>query len=363
MLASRCSRSAFTSAESCWCSTVQIDELKYIWKVDHFRIVLAENPSTLKSPTFSVHINDDCQWHLELGNVFDMETLCNDSIGFGLHLNRNSKCLRAFSKFSFSLLNNAQHVIYSSNFLYSELSSDKDNLGWHDFVKKDEVFYKLIPNDSLTISLQLMYFKMDEGSLADIFRGCNTAHLQNYSENFASMLENHKFSDFTISVQGKDYPVHKVILAARSDYFAKMFESGMKENELNRAEITDVKEDVMNEILKFIYTGQCENVDKLADGLLAAADKYDIDQLKKICLKTISKSISVDNAPNLLVLADLYHENELKSKVIDFILTKTAEIKNSRAWNNIMPMYPQLLNEVCNAAFSRLSDASGSGTK
>ncbi|XP_065205268.1 speckle-type POZ protein B-like [Planococcus citri] len=348
----QCNPSAITSVEGCWCSTVQVDELKHTWKVDNFSIYEEYN-DFIESTAFSVRTDDECQWHLQLRPN-------GDCIELYLFLNENSKCKRVFAKFSINILNNAQHVIYSTDFLYYEFMNNKN---WNGIFEKYEGFYGLIPNDSLTISLQLMYFKIDEGSIAEIFRGCNTAHLQNYSENFVSMLENRKFSDFTLSVRGKDYPVHKVILAARSNYFAKMFESGMKENEVNRVEITDVKEDVMNEILKFIYAGKCANVDKLADDLLAAANKYDIDQLKKICLKTISKSISVDNAPNLLVLADLYHENELKSKVIDFMLTRSIEVKNSRAWNNIMPMYPKLLNEVCSAAFLRLSDASGSGSK
>ena len=41
----------------------------------------------------------------------------------------------------------------------------------------------------------------------------------------------------------------------------------------NRVEITDVDHDVMREMLRFIYTGRAPNLDKMADELLAAADK------------------------------------------------------------------------------------------
>jgi speckle-type POZ protein len=38
-------------------------------------------------------------------------------------------------------------------------------------------------------------------------------------------------------------------------------------------EITDVDHEVMREMLRFIYTGKAPNLDKMADDLLAAADK------------------------------------------------------------------------------------------
>ncbi len=41
----------------------------------------------------------------------------------------------------------------------------------------------------------------------------------------------------------------------------------------NRVEIADVDHEVMREMLRFIYTGKAPNLDKMADDLLAAADK------------------------------------------------------------------------------------------
>ena len=47
----------------------------------------------------------------------------------------------------------------------------------------------------------------------------------------------------------------------------------MEERKQNRVEITDVDHDVMREMLRFIYTGKAPHLDKMADDLLAAADK------------------------------------------------------------------------------------------
>ena len=55
--------------------------------------------------------------------------------------------------------------------------------------------------------------------------------------------------------------------------FAAMFEHEMEERKAGRVEIADVEPEVLQEMLRFVYTGKSPNLDKLADELLAAADK------------------------------------------------------------------------------------------
>lgn len=52
-----------------------------------------------------------------------------------------------------------------------------------------------------------------------------------------------------------------------------MFEHEMEERKQNRVAISDVDHDVLKEMLRFIYTGKAPNLEKMADDLLAAADK------------------------------------------------------------------------------------------
>ena len=52
-----------------------------------------------------------------------------------------------------------------------------------------------------------------------------------------------------------------------------MFEHEMEERKQNRVAITDVEHEVLREMLRYIYTGKSQNLEKMADDLLAAADK------------------------------------------------------------------------------------------
>lgn len=60
---------------------------------------------------------------------------------------------------------------------------------------------------------------------------------------------------------------------ARSPVFQAMFEHEMEERKHNRVDILDVDHEVLREMLRFIYTGKASNLEKMADDLLAAADK------------------------------------------------------------------------------------------
>jgi len=77
-----------------------------------------------------------------------------------------------------------------------------------------------------------------------------------------------------------------------------MFEHEMEEKKLGRVEILDVDHEVMEEMLRFIYTGEAPNLDKMADDLLAAADKVCISVLVIDVLVSLSITILVVCARN-----------------------------------------------------------------
>jgi hypothetical protein len=70
------------------------------------------------------------------------------------------------------------------------------------------------------------------------------------------------------------------VLAASSPVFAAMFNSGMLEAKNDHVQIEDVEGDVMKAMLRFMYTGTAPGIEGIADQLLAAADKYQLERLK-----------------------------------------------------------------------------------
>ena len=94
-----------------------------------------------------------------------------------------------------------------------------------------------------------------------------------------------------------------------------MFQSNLTEDQTNTLKIDDIEPDVFKEMLRFIYTDQVENVDALAEKLLAAADKYMLDLLKTKCEAYLATNITGENCCQLLILADLHSVERLKTSV------------------------------------------------
>jgi len=63
-----------------------------------------------------------------------------------------------------------------------------------------------------------------------------------------------------------------------------MFEHEMEERKQNRVAITDVDHEVLREMLRFIYTGRAANLERMADDLLAAADKVGLRHEKSLVI-------------------------------------------------------------------------------
>lgn len=123
-----------------------------------------------------------------------------------------------------------------------------------------------------------------------------------------------------------------------------MFEHEMEERKQNRVAIVDVDHEVLKEMLRFIYTGKAPNLEKMADDLLAAADKvctdensnsihfethfdvlgilqYALEKLKVMCEEALCVNLSVETAADTLILADLHSADQLKAQTIEFINT------------------------------------------
>lgn len=144
---------------------------------------------------------------------------------------------------------------------------------------------------------------------------------QNLLSDLKRMLDAELFADFDMETSDKKViKAHKGVLASRSPVFYGMLSSGMKETKYN---IVKVPEDsvVMEEVLRFIYgANEVKNMNAIACKLAFAAEKYQLDELKKLCLAHIIKNLSTENVLQALLAADrLTGSEKLKVKCIGMI--------------------------------------------
>ena len=189
----------------------------------------------------------------------------------------------------------------------------------------------------------------------------NVGHPLNDSlrDDFGALLNKSRFCDITLVASYKkgesssapvEFPAHKVILAARSPVFATMFEHDMQERSNSKVEIDDVRPDVLRVMLAYIYTGRVSNISDVADDLLYASDKYQLDRLKILCEEQLSKNLKVENAARVIQLAHMHNASLLKKSTLQFISSHGAEVRATKEWKEVRQC-PEILDELLGVAF------------
>ncbi|XP_031781965.1 speckle-type POZ protein B-like [Nasonia vitripennis] len=125
-----------------------------------------------------------------------------------------------------------------------------------------------------------------------------------------------------------------------------MFQSQMKETQENKVFIEDIEHDVFVEMLRFIYSGKVRHLDRIAKKLLATADRYLLENLKKLCEIELCKQLCVENAPEILELADKLRAETLKNSAIKYIVGNKKIIVDRPEFRALTH---KLIYEVCKA--------------
>jgi speckle-type POZ protein len=156
------------------------------------------------------------------------------------------------------------------------------------------------------------------------------------------------FSDIIFKVRGREFPAHKLILSARSEVFAAMFQHPMEENLTNQIKIEDIEPDVFQELLRFIYTGrvQVDKLETMAAGLFIAADKYLMDQLKMTCQNHLLHHMSPENCVFLLLNGDLKNPSEPLKEAAKFFRRLPSQVMATDGWRKIEEENLRLLCEI-----------------
>jgi speckle-type POZ protein len=162
-------------------------------------------------------------------------------------------------------------------------------------------------------------------------------------------------SDVNFNIGGREFPAHKLILAARSEVFDAMFKHQMKENSTNQIKIEDIDPEVFQELLRFIYTGRVSTatMEAMAVGLFVAADKYLLSGLKNECENYLIHDMSPDNCIELLLNSNLMNSSEqLKNEAAKSFRRFPLQVMATRQWETLEKENPAALVDIQKIMFS-----------
>lgn len=321
---------------------IKICKFVYTWTIHNFMLWFEGTSEALISPTFPVGTNDGLKWQLRFQSSGETR---ESMLHFPIHLTLASCSNKSWvhAKYQFCILSEDQNKFQTkegfnriSKGMYSgvECFIDQETL----LDKKN----KLLPDDKLTIYCEIT-------TLSDHLMDYTTTTTPecSLSVDLGVALATQEFSDVILSVNNLSFRAHKVILSARSPVFRAMFNYEKTGSTTNEVIITDMLTEVLEEMLNYIYTGQVPEFETpLAIGLLAAADKYKLKNLKITCEKQISNNLSAENATEIYIFADLHDAKQLKTRAKEFIISHAKDVIITNEWKAMAKDHPKLYDEV-----------------
>ena len=144
---------------------------------------------------------------------------------------------------------------------------------------------------------------------------------QNCDE-YREFLNEEKFSDCSFTTSDKvKVPGHRVILTKRSPGFKKILEK-MKAQRRKTKIFENINSETLKAVMSYIYTG---NVTLLQNStsvisVLKASIKFEIEDLKSLCIDTLISQMSPENVLGLLEIADDKDLEKLEAEALKFIM-------------------------------------------
>ena len=130
-----------------------------------------------------------------------------------------------------------------------------------------------------------------------------------------------------VAKEGKEFKAHRNVLSAVSPFFAKLFQSEMKEKEEGIIRFEEISALILEGVLEFIYTGHVEiDGERYAKDLIVSAD-----YLLLVCLKTfagrfLEQLLTNSNCISTFYFAEKYQCEELVAKTRKFVHENFASV-------------------------------------
>ena len=127
------------------------------------------------------------------------------------------------------------------------------------------------------------------------------------------------FCDVTLEVEGRQLATHRCVLAASSQFFYTMFNSGMKESSQTLLKLHSVSFDSMSLILDYFYTREIVINDDNVLELLNTASFLLVTPVKKACIQILQRNFSTENCFSILQVAEQFGASDLAKRASNSI--------------------------------------------
>ena len=137
---------------------------------------------------------------------------------------------------------------------------------------------------------------------------------------------NDQMCDVILQVENEEFPAHRLVLSASSEYFLKMFTIEMKEKNSKKIPMKSVTPTAMSEILKSIYTQQIAFSKTNISDILHGASLMQFSGIVNAAEAYIKQTITMENCFWFRELVLGHPFETLKEVVISYFLLHMEEV-------------------------------------
>uniref|UniRef100_A0AAY4CW17 BTB domain-containing protein n=2 Tax=Denticeps clupeoides TaxID=299321 RepID=A0AAY4CW17_9TELE len=147
------------------------------------------------------------------------------------------------------------------------------------------------------------------------------------AESLKKEFDSPETSDLKFRVDGKCIYVHKAVLKIRCEHFRSMFQSHWNEDMKDVIEIDQFSYPVYRSFLEYLYTDNVDLACTSSPTLINAPNR-----LKRLCQHIIKRGITVENAFFLLAAAVRYDAEDLEEFCFKFCVNHLTEVTKTAAF-------------------------------
>lgn len=162
------------------------------------------------------------------------------------------------------------------------------------------------------------------------------------------IFEAKSYTDYKIICNELSFSCHRVFLAIASPVFKTMIESKMKEAKESTLVLEDCYEDLIDNFLRFIYTGKMdeEALKENCVGFLELGEKYDMEGLKITAEQTMIATLDTENMLTFFQAGNLYRGENIRSAAKKFIGYNRRSLVVQEGWKDVLKGQTDLLLEL-----------------
>ena len=162
----------------------------------------------------------------------------------------------------------------------------------------------------------------------DSLRFADESHNTYVLKRISRMREHSVLTDIILVVEGKEFPAHRNMLAANSDYFMAMF-SGHMATTSDKVVVEQITATGMEILLDFIYKGEILITEENVQDVFCGSCVLLLESVTRACCKFIQDRLTLTNCWGIRALSDKFNCKDLLNRANTFIEENFMEAAKS----------------------------------